>query len=136
MRQDGRESAYLQYDNATQSSDLLYFQFLGIRTIETDADAQYQIRNWLDVHGGYTYSDRLISASPQFAFVGSTSGTPFRQTNTLNSGVFGFHLRPLKGLTVMADGEIGRASNPFTPKSDQNYNAFSGRVQYKLRKLN
>ncbi|HEY1948911.1 MAG TPA: hypothetical protein VGG97_18025 [Bryobacteraceae bacterium] len=134
VRTEGN-SAYLQYDNATQSSDLLYFQFLGIRTIETDADAQYQIRNWLDVHGGYTYSNRLISASPQFAFVGSTSGTPFRQTNTLNSGVFGFHLRPLKGLTVMADGEVGRTSNPFTPKSDQNYNTFSGRVQYKLRKL-
>jgi hypothetical protein len=134
VRTEG-DSAYLQYDNATQASDLLYFQFLGIRTVETDADAQYQISSWFDVHGGYTYSNREIQASPQFAFVGSTPGTPYSQTNTLNSGLFGFHLRPIKGLTIIADGEVGRACNPFTPKSDQNYNTFSGRIQYKVRKL-
>jgi hypothetical protein len=128
-------SAYLQYDNATQSSDLLYFQYLGIRTVETSADAQYRIRDWFDVHGGYTYSNRQIGTSPQFAFTASTSGVPYLQTNVLNSGLFGFHLRPLKGLTVIADGEIGRAGNPFTPKSDQNYNTFSGRIQYKLHSL-
>jgi len=134
VRTEGN-SAYLQYDNATQSTDLLYFQFLGIRTVATDLDAHYQVRSWLDVHGGYGYSNRQIGASPQFAFAGSTSGAPYLQTNTENSGIFGFRIRPLKGLTVMGDGEIGRASNPFTPKSDQNYHTISARIQYKLRNL-
>ncbi|MBV8552233.1 MAG: hypothetical protein JOY54_13095 [Acidobacteriaceae bacterium] len=134
IRTEGN-SAYLQYDNATQSSDLLYFQFLGIRTVETDLSVQYQLRNWLDLHGGYAYSDRLISSSPQFAFTNITSPVPYTQTNILNSGTFGLRLKPVAPLTILLDGEIGHASQPFTPKGDRNYNAFSGRIQYKIKNL-
>lgn len=134
VRTEG-DSAYLQYDNATQSSDLLYFQYLGIRTIETDVDAQYHALSWFDVHGGYSYSNRVINSSPQFAFVGSTSSAPYSQTNTLNSGLFGVRLTPAKRLTIILDGEAGRADRPFTPKSDRNYNTASGRVQYRMKNL-
>ncbi|HEY4054502.1 MAG TPA: hypothetical protein VGL74_12200 [Terriglobales bacterium] len=134
VRTEG-DSAYLQYDNATQSADLLYFQSLGIRTIETDVDAQYHALSWLDVHGGYGYSNRVISSSPQFAFLGSTSSVPYRQTNTLNSGLFGVRFTPAKRLTIILDGEAGRADRPFTPKSDRNYNTASGRVQYRVKSL-
>lgn len=134
VRTEG-DSAYLQYDNATQAASLLYFQYLGIRTIESDLDADYQVRSWLDVHGGYGYSDRRISSSPQFAVAGSTSSVPYTQTNVLNSGLAGVRLRPVKGLTILLNGEAGRNNLPFTPKSDRNYNALSGRVQYKLKSL-
>jgi hypothetical protein len=133
VRTEGN-SAYIQYDNATQSADLLYFQFLGVRTIETGADAQYQFRNWLEFHGGYDYSDRRIESSPQFAFAGSTSPVPYVQTNILNSGLFGLKLRPVKGLSITLNGEIGQANHPFTPRSDKNYHALSGRADYKLLK--
>ena len=128
-------SSYLQYDNATQSSDLLYFQYLGIRTIETDIDALYRANNWFDIHGGYGFSDRRIASSPQFAFAGTTSPVSYVQTNQLHSGILGFRLKPVKGLTVSFDGEIGRATRPFTPKSDADYHTFAGSVQYKLKHL-
>ena len=134
VRTEGN-SAYIQYDNATQSADLLYFQFLGIRTIESDVDAQYQFERWLSVHGGYAYSDRLISSSPQFAFTNVTSPVPYTQTNILNSGTFGVRVSPIAPLTISLDGEIGRASQPFTPKSDRDYHDVSGRIQYKLKTL-
>jgi hypothetical protein len=134
VRTEG-DSAYLQFDNATQSADLQYFQYLGIRTIETDVDAQYHVLSWLDVHGGYGYSNRRISSSPQAGVIGSTSPVPFRQTNVLNSGLLGVRLTPAKRLTVLLDGEIGRADRPFTPKSDRDYHTLSGRVQYKVKNL-
>jgi hypothetical protein len=134
VRTEGN-SAYLQYDNATESADLLYFQYLGILTFETDLDVQYQVRKWLTLHGGYQYSDRRIASSPQFAFVGARATAPYEQTSRLDTGTFGFRLRPIPGLTASVDGELGRASQPFTPKSDQNYSAISAGVQYKLKRL-
>jgi hypothetical protein len=125
----------LQYDNATQSANFLYFQFLKIRTIETDLEAQYQIRRWLDVHGGYGYSDRRISASPQVAFTNITSFIPYVQTNILHSGNVGVRIRPANPVTISLDAEIGRANQPFTPRSDRDFHALSGRIQYKIKKL-
>ena len=134
VRTEGN-SAYLQYDNATQSADLLYFQYLGIRTIESGLDVQYQARKWLDVFGGYDYTDRRIGASPQFAFSGSSAPAPYIQTNLLNSGILGLRTRPVKGLTVSINGELGEANHPFTPKSDKDYHALEARAEYKLKSL-
>jgi hypothetical protein len=134
VRTEGN-SAYLQYNNSTQSADFVYFQFLGIRTFETDLDAQYEMSSRFDVHGGYAYSDRRISASPQFAFAGVTNPTPFTQTNLLHSGDLGFRLRPVSGLTISLDAELGRANRPFTPKSERDYIALAGRVEYKWKTL-
>jgi hypothetical protein len=134
VRTEGN-SAYLQYDNGTQLADLLYFQYLGIRTIAANTDAHYQFRRWLAFHAGYGYSDRRIGSSPQFAFAGTTSGAPFIQTSLLNSGIFGFRMDPIKGLTVSVDAEIGRANQPFTPKSDENYSTVAASVRYRLKSL-
>jgi hypothetical protein len=134
VRTEGN-SAFLQYDNATQSSDLLYFQYLGVRTLAAGMDAQYQVRKWLTVHGGYGYTDRRIASSPQFAYAGTTPGTLFEQTSLLNSGTFGFRIKPLAGLTASVDGEIGRANQPFTPKSDENYSTIAAAVQYTRNRL-
>jgi hypothetical protein len=134
VRTEG-DSAYLQFDNATQSVDLLYFQYLGIRTVATETDAKYQILTWLDLHGGYEYSNRRIASTQQFALAGTPSTIPFIQTNELNSGNFGVRVRPTKALTILADGEIGRANRPFTPKGERDYSALSGRIEYKVKNL-
>lgn len=127
------DASYLEFNNAEQLANLVNFQYLGIRTIEAGTDIQYQFLPWMDVRGGYDYSDRRIGSSPQYAVAGSTSGVPYIQTNILQDGKFGFRLRPLKPLTITIDGDFGRANLPFTPKSDRDYNAFSGRVQYKAK---
>lgn len=134
VRTEG-DSAYLQYDNSTQSSALLYFQYLGIRTIETSLDGLYQVRPWLDVHAGYAFSDRRIASSPQIDANGPAPFIPYEQTNQLHSGVFGFRVRPAKGLTASFDSEIGHVTRPFTPKSEANYNVFSGSIRYNLKHL-
>ncbi|HEX4772973.1 MAG TPA: hypothetical protein VH351_19215 [Bryobacteraceae bacterium] len=129
------DASFLQFNNDTQVANLVNFQYLGIRTIEAGTDLQYQLLPWMDVRGGYDYSDRRIGSSPQYAIAGITSGVPYIQTNILNDGRFGIRLRPIKPLTIIIDGDIGHANLPFTPKSDRNYNAFSGRVQYKLKSV-
>jgi hypothetical protein len=134
VRSDGN-SAYLQFDNATGSANLLYYQYLGIRTVANETDVKYQLFPWLDLHGGYQYSNRRISSTQQIAISGTAGTLPYFQTNELNSGNFGFHITPLKQLNIMLDDEIGRSNRPFTPKGDKNYNVLTGRVAYKLRKL-
>ncbi|HZQ52966.1 MAG TPA: hypothetical protein VFB14_12255 [Bryobacteraceae bacterium] len=134
IRTDG-DSTFLQFDNATKSADLLYFQFLRIRTVETDLDVQYRPWTWLDLYGTYGYSNRRIAASPQVAFAGSTPGAPYLQTNQLHSGAFGFRVRPLKSLTIATEGEVGRSDRPFTPRSPRDYTTLSGRIQYKWKSL-
>jgi hypothetical protein len=89
----------------------------------------------MDLHAGYGFSDRRIAATPQAVLIGPTPPTTYNQTNQLNSGLFGFRIRPLKGLVIVADGEVGRASQPFTPKSDSAYHTISASVQYKIKNL-
>ncbi len=134
VRTDG-DSAYLQFNNATQSADLLYFEFLGIRTIANETDANYQVRPWLSLHGGYQYSNRKIASTSQFGFVGTPATLPYYQTNELNTGTFGFHITPVKQLNIQVDDEIGRSTRPFTPKGDKDYNALGGRITYQLKTL-
>jgi hypothetical protein len=38
-------------------------------------------------------------------------------------------------LTVLLDGEIGRADHPFTPKADKDYHALAARAEYKWKTL-
>ncbi|MGH9585085.1 MAG: hypothetical protein ACRD4O_19370, partial [Bryobacteraceae bacterium] len=134
IRTDG-DSAYLQFDNATESADLLYFQYLGIRTAANETDFKYQLRKWLELHGGYEYSNRRIASSQQIALSGTPAALPYFQTNELNSGNFGFRVTPIKGLSVMAEDEVGRATVPFTPKSDKNYNILIGSISYRAHNL-
>lgn len=134
VRTEGN-SAYLQFDNATQSSALLYFQYLAIRTAAVQTDLKYQVRSWLDFHGGYEYSNRRIGSDQQFVLAGTPGTIPYIQTSELNSGTFGSRLRPIRPLTILLDGEIGRANRPFTPKGDKDYNALGARIEYKLKNL-
>jgi hypothetical protein len=134
VRTEG-ESAFVEFDNALQTANLLYFQYLGIRTIANETDANYQATQWLSVFGGYHYSDRLIRSIEQITVQGSPETVPFEQTNHLNSGVFGVRLRPVKPLTILVDGEIGRADRPFTPVSERDYHVLGARVQYRWKTL-
>jgi hypothetical protein len=131
IRTDG-DSAYVQLNNATGLANILYYQFLGIRTVANDTDFDYKIQKWIDIHGGYEYSNRRIAATAQVATPGAAL---YSQTNELNAGKIGFRARPLSRLTITVNAEFGRASRPFTPKSDSNYNLLTGRIEYKWKSL-
>ena len=129
------DSAFLQFDNATRSSNLFFYQYLGIRTFANETDLGYRIQKWLDVNAGYQYSNRQITANSQFAQAGTPGTLPYRQTNELNAGKAGVRFRPIGPLTITVNTEIGRSSRPFTPKSDANYKLLTGRIQYKWKSL-
>jgi hypothetical protein len=126
-------STFVQFDNATQALNTFDFQFLGIRTISNETDLNYQLKNWLGFFGGYQYSDRQIRSVLDNVSFGVPFSLPTEQTNILNTGIFGIRLKPIKPLTILLDGEIGRANRPLTPISDRNYQDFDARVQYKLK---
>jgi hypothetical protein len=132
IRIDGN-STFAQLDNATQTVNYLSFQFLGIRTVANETEVNFQAARWLGVYGGYQYSDRLIRSIEQSKVQDSVFNAPFQQSNQLNSGTFGVRLKPLKPLTIVVNGEIGRADRPLTPVSDRNYNNIGARALYKVK---
>jgi hypothetical protein len=128
VRTDGN-SEFLQVNNGTGAFQTVNFLYLGIRTVANQAELNFQATRWLGFFGGYHYSDRLIVS------ILDPSLPKFDRTSILNAGVFGVRIRPVQSVTVLLDGEVGHANQPFTPKSDGNYQALGARVQYKHKSL-
>jgi len=128
VRTDGN-SEFLQLNNGTGQFVTQNFLYLGIRTIANQADINYRARKWLEFYSGYHYSDRFMRN------ILDPSLPTYEQTSILNAGVFGMRIRPIEPMTIVLSGEVGRANQPFTPKSDKNYQALGARVQYKRKTL-
>lgn len=133
VRTEGN-SAYAEINDATQTADFVFFNFLGILTVSNQTEVNYRARQWLSFYGGYDYSQRRIRSVQQAL---SPGGAPavYDQTNRLNAGQFGIRLSALKALTITAEGEIGRNSLPFAAKSDGSFHALTARIRYKWRTL-
>ena len=135
QRIDGN-SSFLAFNNFTNTADVVSFHYLGIRTVSNATDLHYKLDNWLSVYGGYHYATRRIQTIAGFALPGSSPDQTFaEEENHQNVGAFGFRLRPLKPVTINLDAEIGRTDRAYTPLSDKNYHALSGRGQYKARRF-
>ena len=132
VRIDGN-STYAEFDNASQTLTYLAFEFLGIRTIANDTTIDFRAASWLGLFGGYQYSDRQIRSIEQNVFQGNIFNAPSEQTNLLHSGVFGIRLKPAKPLSIVLNGEIGRANRPLTPIAERNYQVLDARLQYKVK---
>jgi len=127
-------SAYTQINDGSQTADFVFFEYLGILTVSNQTDVDYRARQWLGFFGGYDFSQRRIR-SVQEALSPANAPNLYDQTNRLNAGRFGIRLNGFKALTFTAEGEIGRNSLPFAAKSDGSYHALTGRLRYKLHKL-
>lgn len=126
---------FLQFNNTDLSIDLLYFQFLGIRTIANETDLDYELANWIGFYGGYNYTNRRIRSIEEVTVSNAPETVNVNQTNQLSSGTAGLRLRPVKPLTISINGEIGRADMPLTPISDRNYHVLDASARYKVRNL-
>ncbi len=124
-------SIYSEVNNGSALPETINFNYLGIRNITNATSANWQIKSWFTVRGGYQYANRFIRSQQQVTIVGSPAGISTDQTNTLNAGTAGIQLRPLKPLMLAFDGEIGRQDRPFYPTSDKNYHALSARAQWR-----
>jgi hypothetical protein len=127
-------NSFEQFDYATLTSQILSFQYLGIRTVTNGTDVRYRFTKKFDAFAGFRYSERLIrsiedSTIPGLPFVGITA----EQTNHLRAGVAGFNWMPLKDLRVHAEIEIGSNDNPFAPVSVANYTVIRSRAQYRKK---
>lgn len=125
-----------QYDLETLSSQVVNFQFLGIRLFTNSTDLRYQFTPRFGAYGGYEYSDRLIRSNESVA----TPGSPYQsiiaqQSNHQNVGILGFNWMIWKGLRLHAEGELGRNDMPFYPVSLKNYHAIQAQLQYRVKRL-
>jgi hypothetical protein len=134
VRTEG-SSEFVQYDNATEAFNILYYQYLGIRTVSNETDLNYQALNWLGFSGGFQYSNRLIRSEEGYTFVGAFTGAPYDQTDQQRSGTLGIRLKPYKGLTMVLSGEMGTDDRPLTPATGKTYHALNGKIQYRLKKF-
>ena len=134
-RIDGN-SAYTEFDNALQQGNTLSFNFLGIRAVANATDANFRAARWLGFYAGYHFTDRTIRVVESLALppVPGTRNV-YEQENRLHAGLAGIRLSPVRPLSINLDAEVGRADGPFTPVSERNYHALSGRVQYRTRRL-
>ena len=131
-------SYFTEIDNGVAITPFVPFTMLGVRTIANGTDAELRWKKIFAVHAGYHYSDRRIEVVDGQQDAGLPApappdNTPYTQFNHLHSGVAGFRLRPFTGLTILADAEIGRADQPYTPISDKNYTLFRARAEYKRK---
>jgi hypothetical protein len=132
------QSLFNQFNNATNVEDVLFFQFLGIRTITNSTDINYRLSPMVSLYGGYRYSDRQIRSTELLNFPespGPFQGIATEQNDHINSGLAGLRLKPLKPLTISLDSEVSFANHPFTPIADRNFHALRGRLQYKAKSL-
>jgi hypothetical protein len=132
------QSLFNQFNNATSVEDVLFFQFLGIRTVTNSTDINYRVSPMVSLFGGYHYAMREIRSSELLGFPefpGPLEGITTAQNDHINSGVAGLRLKPLKPLTITLDSEISFANHPFTPIADRNFHALRGRAQYKAKSL-
>jgi hypothetical protein len=127
------DASFLEVSNGRAGAQILDFQYLGIRAIQSITDALYSPSARFGLYGGYHFSTRRIQSREGQSFDGFTDSAFFEQTNRMHSGLGGLRLRPVKPLTMQIDTEIGRAGRPFYPISERNYHAVNGRVQYRAR---
>ena len=66
------DSGFLQFNDATLTSNTLDFRYLGIRTIANATDLHYRLTHWLSLYGGYHYSTRRIQDIEDY----TAPGTP------------------------------------------------------------
>lgn len=129
---------FSEIDNGVATTPFVPFTLLGIRTIANGTDAELRVRKVFAVHAGYHYSDRRIQVIDGQQNAGlpapaPPANVPITQFNHLNAGTLGIRIRPFSGLTILADGEIGRTDHPYTPISDRNYTATRARIEYKRK---
>ena len=130
------ENFFSQLINGAPASPTVAFNDFGILTIANSTDLQIHVRPWLTVHGGYTYSDRRITAVEGYNPITlPLAPASYSQNNILHTGIVGFRLKPAKPLTLSLDGELGHADKPIYPISDKDYHTLRARAEYRRKNV-
>jgi hypothetical protein len=125
------DASLTQFDNASHATTSIDYQYLGIRTFANETDLNYQFSPLFGAFAAYQYSDRRIRSIELFDSFPMNGD----QSNHLNDGRLGFRLRPVKPVSIIVSGEIGRNSQPFYPIAPRNYHTLDARIQYRSKAL-
>ena len=129
-------NAFTEFNDATLTSSVINFQFLGIRLLTNSSDIRYRLSKKLDFFVGFRYADRVIRSTEDGAAPGlalGTNGTTAEQSNHTTAGVAGVNWLPITGLRMHVEGEVGTNNNPFAPISLRNYHIIRARAQYRRK---
>jgi hypothetical protein len=132
------DAVFSQFIIGQPVAPVIPYTYLGVRDISNSTGVEIRVRKWFAIHTGYQYSDRRIAVIDSQEPFGAPApappaNTPYTQVNILQEGSLGFRFHPIKPLTILADGEIGRNNQPYTPISDKNYQTFRARIEYKQK---
>ncbi len=129
------DSSFREVNNLTLGSALIFFQFLGIRTISQTTEATIRLADRVALYGGHHYSARRIRSLEQFRTGPVLERLPAEQDNVFHSGQAGIRLAPRKPLSVNLEAEVGRTDRAFLPIGERNYHGFGARLRYRRRTL-
>jgi hypothetical protein len=134
VQMDG-DSLYQEINNNTPLPSLLRFQFLGLRTFVNATDLNIRPAKRFALFAGYRYSQRRIRSVAGFSAASFSDAERAEQTNRIHATVGGIRIQPARPLSIVLEGELGRADRPFYPISERRYHALGGRIHWKTRTL-
>ena len=130
IQMDG-DAIFREVNNQTQGFEQLNFRFLGIRNLVNASEVQYRPAKRLSLRAGYQFSHRRVRSASGFAVQEFAEGQRAEQVNRVHAALAGVRLQPAKPLSILLEGELGRANRPFLPISEKDYHAFGARAQFK-----
>ncbi len=122
------------FETSLFTTEFLRLEELGVRYISNATEVNFRPVPKFGLYGAYRFSTRRIRTREFFQFPGSDFEVPTAdQENDIHSGVGGFRWRPIRGLRISFDAEVGRADRPLTPISEREFHNETGRVQWRKK---
>ncbi len=116
------------------TTESIRLEELGVRHISNATEVNFRPVPKFGLYGAYRFSTRRIRTREFFQFPGSDFEVPpADQENDIHSGVGGFRWRPIRGLRISFDAEVGRADRPLTPISEREFHNETARVQWRKK---
>ena len=116
------------------TTESIRLEELGVRHISNATEVNFRPVPKFGLYGAYRFSTRRIRTREFFQFPGSDFEVPTAdQENDIHSGVGGFRWRPIRGLRISFDAEVGRADRPLTPISEREFHNETARVQWRKK---
>ena len=116
------------------TTESIRLEELGVRHISNATEVNFRPVPKFGLYGAYRFSTRRIRTREFFRFPGSDFEVPTAdQENDIHSGVGGFRWRPIRGLRISFDAEVGRADRPLTPISEREFHNETARVQWRKK---
>ena len=123
----------LQLYSVAATKNIFWFYHIDEGRVSDSLDANYRANRWLGFNAEYRYTDRWLDNNLIRSGTTNSKDVNF-VSNHMNTGTFGFRLKPTQPLSINVDGTIGRDNYPETPVSPANFHNLRARVDYRVQK--